>query len=103
MLIKIGLQYPQNIVFQLILASKGKDEQKKKISLSIILEIKKLHPGIVTQASIVCEELNKIAVLGEEIIYDQIQKIDALLKSKSYSKIVNIFNKMNSIENKFID
>eukprot|EP01016_Furgasonia_blochmanni_P050789 TRINITY_DN7905_c0_g1_i1.p1 TRINITY_DN7905_c0_g1~~TRINITY_DN7905_c0_g1_i1.p1 ORF type:complete len:1154 (+),score=305.78 TRINITY_DN7905_c0_g1_i1:248-3709(+) len=70
----IGKHHPQSLVFQLFLASNSNSAVRRENASKIFNEMKAHSPDLVAQAILISEELNRAALLLQELWYEGMQE-----------------------------
>ncbi|KAH0574663.1 Kinase, PIKK [Spironucleus salmonicida] len=91
----LALAQPQFMAFPLQVATKRIDVNYQSIAYSILEEVRRQHPLIVTQMIEFQKELNKVAILWPEMAYDSINA--AVLAYNSNKKQMQFYNSISQI------
>jgi FKBP12-rapamycin complex-associated protein len=68
-LISLAKEYPQNLIFPLLIAKRSKNINRSRMANRIIIILKETHSSLVQDATVFSEELIRISVLFEEQWY----------------------------------
>ena len=74
LLLNVAFQNPQSLIFPLLVAKKSKSNQRRQTAFIILTALERKFPDLIKQASLISDELNKVAILLEEEWYEGIDE-----------------------------
>eukprot|EP00004_Rigifila_ramosa_P027283 TRINITY_DN882_c0_g1_i1.p1 TRINITY_DN882_c0_g1~~TRINITY_DN882_c0_g1_i1.p1 ORF type:complete len:2377 (-),score=590.06 TRINITY_DN882_c0_g1_i1:39-6899(-) len=78
LLTSVGKEHPQALVFPLTVASKSQSDNRRTAALNIIEKMKQHSATLVEQASLVSEELIRVAILWHEMWHEGLEEASRL-------------------------
>ncbi|KAI9341262.1 armadillo-type protein [Zopfochytrium polystomum] len=78
LLIDVGKEHPQALIYSLTVASKSQSAQRKKAAVSILDKMRIHSPVLVEQALLVSQELIRVAILWHEMWYEGLEEASRL-------------------------
>jgi serine/threonine-protein kinase mTOR len=94
LLLEIGKVHPLALTYPLTVTSKSSEESRKEASTLLINQMKLLHPKIIDQASLVSEELIRVAILWSELFHEHLENSFKLFQKKNYVESLKLLKKI---------
>jgi tetratricopeptide (TPR) repeat protein len=95
---RVGKAHPQALIYPLTVASKSPLESRRRSALSVLDGMRSHSNVLVSQASLVSEQLVRVAILWHEMFYEGLEEAShAYLGNKDFAGMMRILDPLHAL------